>query len=540
MDTILSAIDYKDPIWIAIAFLFGALSKALGLPPLIGFLVAGFVLNYIGVEAGYFLNEMANLGILLLLFTIGLKLKIKELLKIQVWGSALTHMVIFTAVSLSFLMLLKQLNLPLFNTLSLVNAIIISFALSFSSTVFVVKALDEHGDFLSRYGQIAIGILIIQDLVAVLYLGVSAGKVPTIWAPVLLLSLFIIRPLMIKLSAVIGHGELLLLFGLVVAYGGASLFEAVDMKADLGALVFGILLANTPKADELSKALLNVKELFLVGFFLSIGMSGLPNATTFMAAFILIPLLLIKSSLFFWLLSQFKERTFSASKASLRLSNYSEFGLIVIIVAVSQGWVSKDWLVVMAVLIAISFIISSVLTKYSDAFYYRFETKLKKFQHPSLSEKEFNIDLSNVHILVCGMGHLGTGAYDELVENNNVIGFDFDEDIVAEQTKQGRITHYANVDDSDFWAQLDIKNSAIEWILLSATNVDANKTAASFARHWGFKGTISATAMFPDEKEALIASGVDTVYNIYDEAGAGLALHGQSTLIASDKLHFTD
>jgi glutathione-regulated potassium-efflux system ancillary protein KefC len=387
LESILSSIDYKDPIWIAIAFLFGALSHGIGLPPLVGFLIAGFVLNFFGFTNGHFLNEMADLGVALLLFTIGLKLKIKELLQVEIWGGALAHMLIFSLVSVAILLLLKQLGLPLFSQLSVINALMISFALSFSSTVFVVKALDERGDFLARYGQIAIGILIIQDLVAVLYLGVSAAKMPSIWAIGLIVLIFVIRPLIIKLSTQIGHGELLLLFGLSMALGGSALFEAVDMKADLGALVFGVLLANTPKADELSKTLLSVKELFLVGFFLSIGMAGLPNATTLIVVSVLLILLVFKSGLFFGLLSAFKVRTFPASKASMALANYSEFGLIVTMVAVSQGWLTNEWLIVMAMLIAVSFVVSSAINQHSDDLYSRFQHGLRKYQHPSLLEE---------------------------------------------------------------------------------------------------------------------------------------------------------
>jgi len=527
LESILSSIDYKDPIWIAIAFLFGALSRGIGLPPLVGFLIAGFVLNFFGFANGHFLNEMADLGIALLLFTIGLKLKIKDLLQVEIWGGALAHMLIFSLVSVAILLLLKQLGLPLFSQLSVINALIISFALSFSSTVFVVKALDERGDFLARYGQIAIGILIIQDLVAVLYLGVSAAKVPSIWATGLIVLLFVGRPLIIKLSTQIGHGELLLLFGLSMALGGSALFEAVDMKADLGALVFGVLLANTPKADELSKALLSVKELFLVGFFLSIGMAGLPNVTTFIVVPVLLILLVFKSGLFFWLLSAFKIRTFPASKASMALANYSEFGLIVTIVAVSQGWLTYEWLIVMAVLIAVSFVISSAINQHSDNLYSRFQHGLRKYQHPSLLEEDTEIDLTDIKILVCGMGRVGSGAYDQLKENNNIIGLDFEEQVVKSQLNSGRKTYYANVSESDFWSQIDIQNSTIDRILLCAPNVDANKAAAKLARHWGFKGNISAISVYPDEKEELIKNGVDAVFNVYAEAGAGLALHAQ-------------
>ena len=279
METFFSSIEYKDPIWIAIAFIFGFLSRQAGLPPLVGFLVAGFTLNYLGAESGSFLEEMADLGITLLLFSIGLKLRIKELLCVEVWGVTLIHMLIVSIFMTISLLLLGAAGLPLFNELDLASAMMIGFALSFSSTVFVVKMLEGRGDMLSHYGRLAIGVLIVQDIAAVIFIGISDVKVPSVWAAGVIVLMIIGRPILYKLFSLVGRGELLVLFGLVLAIGGAVLFDAVDMKGDLGALVFGVLLANHPKSTELAKTLFSIKELFLVGFFLNIGMAGLPNVT---------------------------------------------------------------------------------------------------------------------------------------------------------------------------------------------------------------------------------------------------------------------
>lgn len=527
IEAIFSSISYKDPIWIAVAFLFGALSKTAGLPPLVGFLVAGFVLNALGATGGSFLNEMADLGIALLLFSIGLKLKIKDLLKVEIWGTALAHMGIFILFTSATLLFLKSTGLSLFSELSLTQMLLVSFALSFSSTVFVVKILDEQGNFLSRFGQISIGILIIQDLVAVLYLGASIAKIPSVWAIVLIACILISRPLFIKLSTSAGHGELLLLFGLVMALGGSVLFQWVDMKGDLGSLFFGILLANTPKADELSKSLFGIKELFLVGFFLSIGMAGLPNMDTLMVVPILLVLIIFKSGFFFLVLSFFKVRVFSAVKASIALGNYSEFGLIVAIVGVSQGWISNEWLIIIAMLVATSFVVSSVFNSKSDDIFIKHREYLKKFQHESLLEAKNKLNIAGVNILICGMGRVGQGAYDYLAKNNSIIGLDFDNDVVKKQCAKHRKTYYANVSGSDFWSQIDIKNSDVKHVMLCAPNVDTNMHAASLAREWGFTGKISATAIYADEKELLLESGVNTVFDVYAEAGAGFALHGK-------------
>lgn len=88
VDSFLFVINSQDPMWIVIAFICGLLVKLVGLPPLIGFLVAGFVLNAGGAQSGVFLQGVADLGITLLLFTIGLKLKLNTLVRSEVWGVA--------------------------------------------------------------------------------------------------------------------------------------------------------------------------------------------------------------------------------------------------------------------------------------------------------------------------------------------------------------------------------------------------------------------------------------------------------------------
>jgi len=328
LESLFTSIDYRDPVWLAMAFAFGAFSRALGLPPLVGFLVAGFVLNYAGIEGGEFLHEMADIGVTLLLFTIGLNLKVRELLQREILAGTLLHMLLFGLLSIAFVFLLRQVNAPLVQSLSITGVITLGFALSFSSTVFVVKTLEVSGNFRARYGQIAIGALIIQDIAAVLYLGFSEAKIPSMWALVLLAATFLGRRYLGRILTNIGHGELQVLFGLSMAIGGAALFEAVDMKGDLGALIFGVLLANHAKADELAKVLFSLKELFLVGFFLSIGLAGLPSVPTFQLVALLSLLLVFKSSLFFWLFTHFRVRAYSASKAALALGNYANLGLL--------------------------------------------------------------------------------------------------------------------------------------------------------------------------------------------------------------------
>ena len=530
MESLFTSIDYRDPFWIAIAFVFGALGRAIGLPPLVGFLVAGFTLNYAGVQGGEFLHEMADLGVTLLLFTIGLKLKVRELLQREIWASSLINMLLFGILSVAFIFLLRDIGAPLVNSLSLTGVLIIGFALSFSSTVFVVKTLEVSGNFGARYGQIAIGVLIIQDLAAVLYLGLSEAKTPSAWALILLAVLFFGRRFLGRILNNIGHGELQVLFGLSLAVGGAALFEAVDMKGDLGALVLGVLLASHTKSDDLARALFSLKELFLVGFFLSIGLTGLPTLATWQVAALLSLLLIFKSSMFFLLFTRFRVRAYSASHAALTLGNYSEFGLIVTSVAVAKGWLPAEWLVEIAVLVATSFVISAILNRRSEHLYDRFQGFLRSFQHPIPAIADGSIDMSGVEVLVCGMGRVGCGAYTQLHTSMDLLALDFDKERVEIKQAEGLRIDFADVNSTDFWSQLEIQNSRVEWILLATPNVKTNIAAAKLARRWGYTGFISAAAKYADEQERLIESGIDTVFNIYDEAGAGLALHGKNQL----------
>ncbi|TMP14505.1 cation:proton antiporter, partial [Pseudoalteromonas ruthenica] len=117
---------------------------------------------------------------------------------------------------------LGYISLPLFTELSLTSAMLVGFAFSFSSTVFAVKVLEERGEMATLHGKISIGILVMQDIFAVAFLAISTGKIPNMWALVLLVSLFALKPVMFWVLNRSKHGELLPLFGfffaLVIGY----------------------------------------------------------------------------------------------------------------------------------------------------------------------------------------------------------------------------------------------------------------------------------------------------------------------------------
>lgn len=183
-------------IYFAAAFVCGFAVYQLKLPPLIGFLLAGFALNLSGYKSTELLDTIAALGVTLLLFSIGLKLKVHSLVKPQVWAPATLHIIFSSALFSGFMLLLGVFAVPMFVDLSWQSALLVGFALSFSSTVFAVKVLEERGEMASLHGKIAIGILVMQDIFAVIFLAISTGKVPNLWAIALIIALPLLRPVM--------------------------------------------------------------------------------------------------------------------------------------------------------------------------------------------------------------------------------------------------------------------------------------------------------------------------------------------------------
>jgi predicted Kef-type K+ transport protein len=509
---------------IATAFLLGLGARQVGLPPLVGYLIAGFLLNALGMEISKGLEAFSQMGITLLLFSIGLKLRPGSLLMPQIWGVASLHLSAIVLIAATGILFAGLVGLPYFTELDLPAVLLIAFALSFSSTVFAVKVLEENGDMSALYGRIAIGILIMQDIAAVIFLAMSAGKLPSPWA-LLLLALILLRPLLHKLLEKSGHGELLILFGLCLALGGAGVFELAGVKGDLGALILGMLLASQTKSSELARQLLGFKDLFLVGFFLTIGLSGGLSLESVAIALLLLPLIFFKTWLFFRLLAGFRLRTRTAFLSSLSLANYSEFGLIVIAVGATSSWISNDWLTILAIALSISFIAVAPLNMASHSLYLRYRTRLLRFQSERRIAEEQTIEPGDAAVLILGMGRVGTGAFDSLRNRlgDVMIGIDQEPETIKEHIDAGRRVILGSATDPDFWRRVNMDYDKLKLMMLTMPSQHENLTVATQMRELGYKGCIAAIAKYPDEVVALQQAGVDYAVNLYAEAGTGFA-----------------
>jgi predicted Kef-type K+ transport protein len=512
-----------EAIWISFAFGLGLLVKTVGLPPLVGYLAAGFVLSGIStateitIEATDVLAHIAHLGVLLLLFTVGLKLKLRSIISREVIGGSLLHFGITCAVFTPGLYLLMDLDWQ--------TAFLLAIALSFSSTVLAAKVLESKRELRAFHGRVAIGILIMQDLIALLVMSLAAGQTPSQWA-LIVFGLPLLRPLLYKLLDASGHDELLVLLGLLLALvvGGLG-FEAVGLSSELGALVFGAILANHPRSQELAKSLWSVKEIFLVGFFLQIGIGGLPDSQALTFAVVAALVLPLKGLLFFFLLLFFRLRARSGFLSSLSLTNYSEFGLIVASVAL------PEWLIPLAITVSLSFVISAPLNRYAHSLYERFGSSLERFESHTRHPDEQPISLGNTKVMVMGMGRTGTAAYDWLSESEpELIGLDSDPEKAQTHQDAGRNVVFADAEDNTFWQGLHMPE--LEAVVLAMSDIEGKLIAARQLRRKGFNGYIVAHTLYSDEAKKIRDAGADEAYLTMSETGVALASHLRDNRLA--------
>ncbi|MBL8251870.1 MAG: cation:proton antiporter [Candidatus Competibacter sp.] len=511
-------------LWLALAFLLGLLARHAGVPALVGYLATGFLLNALGQQSSPLLEEVAHAGVLLLLFGVGLKLRLKSLIRPDVWGAGGLHLAVSSALFCAMLWAVASLALN--------QALLLAVTLGFSSTVLAAKVLEEKAELRAFHGRLAVGILIIQDLVALALMALAGAAAPTLWA-LLALGLPLLRPIVVKVLDWSGHDELLVLFGLALALvvGGLG-FERIGLSSELGALLFGALLAGHPRATELSRSLWALKEMLLVGFFLQIGLLGWPSPALVGGAVLLALLLPLKAGLFFFILLAFRLRARTAFLTALALASYSEFALIAVKFMVGNGQLRADWLVLLALTIALSFAVAAPLNRFAHDLYGRLEVWLSRFERAERHPDEQPVSFGKTQILILGMGHTGTAAYDFLKKRQHVpeahkvrmvSGIDSDLVKVERHIHEGRRVVYADAEDPGFWHRLHL--DGIKAVMLAMPDPEAKRIATEQLRQHGFEGLIGAISSYPEEEQALKAAGADMTFLAYNEVGVGLAEH---------------
>lgn len=503
-----------DILWIGIAFAAGIAAQGVRIPTIVGYLIAGIVLSVIGVpDNSDLIIQIGDLGVTLLLFTVGLHLRLKSIVQPEVFGVGIIHLVISALVFG---------GIGLLNDWDLGTASMVGIALGFSSTVLAAKSLEVRGEINAYHGRIAIGILIIQDIVAIALLAVSGGGSPSPLA-VGLAALVLIRPVLIRLLVWSGKEELLLVYGLLLALGVGAIFKEVGLDSKLGALVAGLLLSGHPLADELYEKLWALKEVFLIGFFLQVGLSGLPPATEIPLLLLLFAILPIKGVLFFGIFLGFRLTARTAFMSSITLTAYSEFALIVVSSGVAAGTIPADILSMVTLLVIMSFVVNALLARNAERLWSRVDQSAAQVEPDVDHLERIPSSIGLTRYLVVGMGRAGTAAYDYLIERGQrPLGVDADPQIIEEQLEAGRRVIYGDSQDANFWESFDMAN--VKAILLLIPDKTRKIRATQSIREAGYQGHIHALVRYDEDISDLLAAGVNEANQPVSMAGREIAM----------------
>ncbi|QTE30370.1 cation:proton antiporter family protein [Pengzhenrongella sicca] len=519
-------------LYLGAALVGGLIAVLLRLPPLVGFLAAGFALGAGGAPDLPYLESIADLGVVLLLFAIGLKLDVRTLLRPEIWLTTVVHMAVSVAIAFGFLGLIAVIGFGFVAGESVGALALVGFALSFSSTVFVVKVLDDRSDTTALYGRIAVGVLVMQDVAAVTFLSLSSGEAPSPWA----LLLFLLIPgswVLHRIWDRAGHGELQALFGVSVAVVlGFGLFELVGIDGDVGALVVGALLSSHPQAGELSRSLMTFKDLMLVAFFVQIGLHGTPHLLEIGLALLLLLILPFQVAAYAVVLWLMRLRRRTSFLASLVLANYSEFGIIVVAVGASTGVLEDQWVVVISLAVAFSFGVSAIVNRRGVELATRLSRLLPARASDRLHPDDRLVDVGDADALVLGLGRLGAATYARLRDEYglSVVGVEHDRTRVTALEDEGYEVVRADATDLEFWTRVQ-RAGRVKVAVLAMPFHNANLIALTRLQAAGFTGKVAAVARYDDDVAELQRHGADAVFHLYGSAGFALADHAADVLL---------
>lgn len=513
----------------------GALGVRLRQPLIVAFIAVGILLgpSVLGwVSANDRVDLLAKLGITLLLFVVGLKLDL-HIIRTMGFVALATGLgqVLFTSI-IGYLIAMMLGLTP-------IAALYVAVALTFSSTIIIVKLLSDKREVDTLHGRIALGFLIVQDLVVVLaMIGLKSlgetGEVSMSQAAfavlvkggafllvIGLVTRFILPRLLHLLSR---SQELLVLFGIAWAVALATLGDLLGFSKEVGAFVAGVSLASTPYRDALGARLVSLRDFLLLFFFIDLGarldlglLGGQLMESLLFSLFVLIgnPLIVM---VIMGLLGYRKRTGFLAG---LTVAQISEFSLILGALGLSLGHINAETLGLITLVGLITISASTYMIIYSHPLYEWLAPWLNVFErkHPYREVKQETVLVAeggNVEIILFGMGRYGFGLSQALRERGcRVLSVDYNPDLVRAGSP-GQPVLYGDAEDPEFIASLPLDRT--DWIVSTAREQHVNQVLIQSLRGLGYTGRIAVTAHSAVEAARLIEAGADLVLEPFADA----------------------
>ena len=192
----------------------------------------------------------------------------------------------------------------------------------------------------------------------------------------------------------------------------------------------------------------------------------------------------------------------------------------------ANGWLPQEWLIILSLAVAFSFILAAIAIRPGDGLYSDRRELWQRHQAADLMADERPIDISEAHIIIVGMGGVGSGAYDHMNARfpGRVVGVDIAPEAVARQQEAGRRVLLGDPADADFWDRVHVPQH-VEMIMLTLPRVNTSLAVLRQLRASRYSGPVAAIARYYDEIPRLEESGASLVLNVYTEAGTGFAEH---------------
>ncbi len=519
---------YEFALLLAAAGVLGLIAHWLKQPLIVAFIAVGILVGPAGlkwVSIGSEIDLLAKTGIALLLFTVGLKL---DLNVIRTMGpvSLATGLgqVTFTSV-LGYLICIAMGFSP-------VASLYVAVALTFSSTIIIVKLLSDKREIDSLHGRIAIGFLIVQDLVVVLVmiaLTAYGASRSGHWAQDIALvvlkgvGLLIAVGLLMRyvLPMLYRHAarstELLTTLAIGWAVALAAIGDLLGFSKEVGAFLAGVSLAALPNREALGTRLVGMRDFLLLFFFVDLGthlklslLGSQLMPSLALSLFVLIgnPLIVMV------IMGQMGYRKRTGFLAGLTVAQISEFSLMLGALGKDLGHITDEVLGLITLVGLITITCSTYLILYSSPLYERLSAHLSWFEkkHPfrEVALETTAGPTSGFDSIVFGLGRFGNHLFHDLTERGQcVLAVDFDPDVVHRLRESGHSVVYGDAEDPEFAATLPLSHAS--WVISSVPQLSVNLALLHALSRDGYTGQIATTAHNDRDAEKLRDAGSNLI-----------------------------
>lgn len=508
-------------LMLIVATIFAFILRYLKQPLIPGYILAGILLGpVLGVVTDLtVIKTLSEIGIAFLLFIVGLELDIKKLKDI---GGIAT----FGAVAQVGVLFLFGLGIGVLLGFPVVTSVYLGLILAFSSTMVVIKLLSDKNQLDTVHGRIVIGILLMQDIIAILALSVLKDLNNFQFSPFFLslaegIALLVIAmllgkyvfPRIFKFAA--RHQEVLFLASISVCLIFAMLFTIPDFSIAIGAFVAGITLGSLPYNVEIVGRVKSLRDFFSVLFFTAIGAElatvnifeiALPLMIFTIFTVFLLPIITTLIVLFFG----YKTKT--AFLAGLSLSQVSEFGLIIAALGLTEGHISQNVFSITILLALITMASTAYFIKYDDWLYRKFKPFFKQFERSGAKARELSfIKQDHAHeVVLVGLDRLGYSIFRKLRKmNKDVLVVDYNPDIIKKLLAKNIPCVYGDIADGEIIET--VRLSKINMLVSTIPDRNDNVLLLKKLKSHNHNATVIVTSYSVDDALELYELGADYV-----------------------------